>query len=191
MIVYDFFVYQNVYIDKLLSPVPENIRMNYAIRVTIDLDSKTITNRSLVPDNILSIEFPQFNHRFEGKRYKYGYALTYPFVTGSTIIKIDVDSPGGRNNKVFKPNGEISLSEPIFVERPGAKLEDDGVIVARGLDPSINKTRVYILDAKTLKKVGEVVGPTVVPFGFHNKFYTKMELGMKPGKVERKSRKRS
>jgi hypothetical protein len=179
MIAFDRDTYDTIYVETLLGSDALTAMNGRALRYTIDLDKKTVTNSSLLPDSI-SLEFSQINRNFEGKPYKYGYVVNGPFLAGNQILKIDVDTPSGQNNLKFKPASDtISLSEPFFVQKPGTKGEDEGVLVLRGLDTSINKSRVYVIDAKTMEQVGEIIAPTLVPFGFHERFYQKESLGIK------------
>jgi len=159
----------------------------HPLRFIIDLDTKIVTNRSILPENPTTIEFSQYNRVFEGRYNKFGYAVNHGYRVPSQIIKIDMDTPSGANNKYFTPKTDsISLGEPYYVPRPDAIDEDDGVIVTRGLDMSNNRTRVYVVDAKTMTQVGEILSPYYTPFGLHERFYTKkkcwalklvMELG--------------
>jgi len=169
---------------KALSQLSARFPTAHAYRFTLDLEKKSVSAKSIVPDDPCELEFPQFNHNFEGKQYKYGYAITDPYLAGNAIVKIDVDDPSGKNNKIFKPKSaeSIALLEPYFVQKPGSKEEDDGVIVTRGYDTTVNKTRVYVLDAKSLEQVGEILAPTDTPFGFHERFYLKESFGDKKTK---------
>ncbi len=72
----------------------------------------------------------------------------------------------------------MALAEPWFVSQPGSYQEDQGFIVVRGLDIDQNKALVYILDAKTMHLIYSTLAPASVPFGFHNRFYTRADLGM-------------
>lgn len=149
-------------------------------RFTIDLVTNTSTNISLVPENPVALEYTQFNHKFEGLRYKWGYGLYGGYARNSSIWKIDVDEHSGENNLIFYESFDISLGEPYFVARPEAVSEDDGVLLVRGLDVSLNKSRVFIVDALSMKKIGEIIAPDIVPFGFHNRYYSKADLNLPP-----------
>jgi len=180
MITYDDYAYDSLTINHLLSE--SDLYEGHVYRFKLDLDKNTVSANSLLPEDPSDVEFPQFNHNFEGKSYKYGYGITQPYKAGNAIIKIDMNDPSGKNNKLFHPKTDtIALLEPYFVQKPGTKDEDDGVIVSRGLDTSINKTRVYVLDAKTMEQVGEILAPSDVPFGFHERFYLKESFQLKDG----------
>ncbi|MCP3661673.1 MAG: carotenoid oxygenase family protein, partial [Gammaproteobacteria bacterium] len=52
--------------------------------------------------------------------------------------------------------------------------------MVRALDTSINKSAVFILDARTMIQIGKLDAPSPIPFGFHNKWFSKKSLGMTP-----------
>jgi len=186
MISYDEYAYDSLTIDRILAE--HGLYDGHAYRFKLDLEKSTVTATSLLPTDPSDVEFPQFNHNFEGKSYQYGYGITQPYKAGNAIIKIDMNDPSGKKNKIFHPRNteSIALLEPYFVQKPGTTGEDDGVIVSRGLDTSINKTRVYVLDAKTMEQVGEMLAPSDVPFGFHERFYLRESFDVK-GKAEKHS----
>lgn len=57
--------------------------------------------------------------------------------------------------------------EPLFVPRPGAGAEDDGVLLVHTLADDDAGSVVRVLDAATLEERAAVELPRVVPFGFH------------------------
>ena len=44
-------------------------------------------------------------------------------------------------------------SEPIFVARPGARTEDDGVLLTMALDAEHRHSSLIIIDAKNMKEL--------------------------------------
>lgn len=60
----------------------------------------------------------------------------------------------------------VSL-EPLFVPRPDASTEDDGVLLVHTLADDDAGSVVRVLDAATLQERAAVELPCVVPFGFH------------------------
>ena len=135
----------------------------------------------LIPQETISAEFSQFNHAFEGRKYRYGYVVLNPYAAGSQIMKIDMDDPSGRGNKFFKAGPTIAVSEPWFVANPGSREEDDGVLLIRGLDTATKRTPLLVVNAKTMEEAGRAEAHTPVPFGFHNRFYFKKDLGIPDG----------
>lgn len=181
MVVFDDSDYSGLELETLLNVSSiDQVPGSHLYRFTIDLLTNKTTNTSLLPVDNLPLEFPQFNHHYEGLKYRWSYLLYGGYIKNSSIWKIDVDDATGANNLIWNAGFDISLSEPYFVARPDATSEDDGVLVVRGLDVSINKTRVFVVDALTMTKIGEIIAPEVVPFGFHNRYYSKADLNLPP-----------
>lgn len=79
--------------------------------------------------------------------------------------------------------------------RPDASKEDDGVLIIRALDIAENKGLLFlqitllstgsgvllIIDATTMSEIGRAYVPISIPFGFHNRFFSKRELGIPEG----------
>lgn len=57
--------------------------------------------------------------------------------------------------------------EPLFVPRPQALAEDDGVLLVNTLADEDPGSVIRVLDASTLDELAAVLLPVVVPFGFH------------------------
>ena len=58
--------------------------------------------------------------------------------------------------------------EPVFVSRPGATDEGDGVLLSVVLDGAA--TFLLVLDAQSLDEVGRARVPHHIPFGFHGQY---------------------
>jgi beta,beta-carotene 9',10'-dioxygenase len=60
--------------------------------------------------------------------------------------------------------------EPVFVARPGAVDEDDGVVLSVVLDAAAASSYLLVLDARTLAESARALVPHHIPFGFHGLF---------------------
>lgn len=60
--------------------------------------------------------------------------------------------------------------EPLFVPRPGAQADDDGVLLVPTLAAGDASSVIAVLDAHTLQPLAELQAPQIVPFGFHAAF---------------------
>ncbi|KAI6241616.1 hypothetical protein M3Y99_00322000 [Aphelenchoides fujianensis] len=69
----------------------------------------------LIPQETISADFPQINHAFDGRHYKWAYMVEHPFAADNTILKINVEDPAGTQNKKFKTDPTLVLHEPWFV----------------------------------------------------------------------------
>ena len=59
------------------------------------------------------------------------------------------------------------IGEPLFVPRPGAVDEDDGVVLSVHNSVTDGGTQLCINDARDLKLVARLQSPVSLPYGFH------------------------
>jgi len=154
-----------------------NFQPAYAkrIEVPINRNDKSTSEvycqtKSLNPD--LPFDFPMINYfQNNGRDYKYVYGMNQDYNKPSSVIKMDVKNPRNFQEFVY---GEIDQvvepGEPIFVARPNAESEDDGVLLVKVL--SDKSDYLSILDAKNLKEVARADLPKGVQgaFTFHGFF---------------------
>lgn len=57
--------------------------------------------------------------------------------------------------------------EPLFVPRPGAPAEDDGVLLVPTLADDDASTVIGVVDAASMECRAQLHAPQVIPFGFH------------------------
>lgn len=115
-------------------------------------------------------EFPQINYRtHSGKPYRtvwgarIGDAVAGPWA--SEIVKVGVES-----GQLLRHQDDFTYGEPVFVPRPGASAEDDGVLLAVGSHPERELSRLCVLDASTLAPLASLSVPLSLPLGFHGNF---------------------
>ncbi|VDL70728.1 unnamed protein product [Nippostrongylus brasiliensis] len=181
MVVYDSHdpYVKYLYTDFLTSQLyPSTARI---LRFTLDLKQLRVMYNYLLPQETIAADFPNFNHKLEEKPYQWAYIVEYPFASGNAILKMNVDEPSGSRNRRFKADANVILHEPWFVAKPDARKEDDGVLLVRALDVNENKGLLLVIDAETMNEVGRAFVPISIPFGFHNRFYSKEELGLPEG----------
>ncbi|KAH7977796.1 hypothetical protein HPB49_003592 [Dermacentor silvarum] len=119
-------------------------------------------------------ELPRINNNRNGKPYKYTYSLSN--VEGEEhrafVSKLDVTTGDWLH---WERQGWFP-SEPVFVARPGAVEEDDGVILSSLLhEDDEKKLALVVLDAKTLEQLAlaEFHCPSSIPADFHGCFLEK------------------
>ncbi|EGT43206.1 hypothetical protein CAEBREN_11287 [Caenorhabditis brenneri] len=151
------------------------------LRFTLDSKKQRVMYNYLVPQETIAADFPQFNHGYEQKAYQWGYLVQHPFASGNSIIKINVDEPAGSRNLEFRAEPTLVLHEPWFVQKPDTKKEDEGVLLVRGLDTAENKGVLIVIDAEKMTELGRAYVPISIPFGFHNRFFSKKDLGLPEG----------
>jgi beta,beta-carotene 9',10'-dioxygenase len=118
-------------------------------------------------------EFPQINYRARhGKAYGTVWGARIGGVDGSggspyasEIVKVGVES-----GELLRHRDELTYGEPVFVPRPGASAEDDGVLLTVGSHPQREESRLSVLDARTLAPLASLSVPLSLPLGFHGNF---------------------
>lgn len=116
-------------------------------------------------------ELPRINHGRNGKLYKYSYSLSNvdDEEHRAFVSKLDVTTGDWMR---WEREGWFP-SEPVFVARPGAVEEDDGVILSSLLhEEDEKKLALVVLDAKTFKELAlaEFDCPSSIPADFHGWF---------------------
>ncbi|KAF7798314.1 hypothetical protein EIP86_009535 [Pleurotus ostreatoroseus] len=116
------------------------------------------------------IELPVVAPRAYHKPYRFAYGIHkkdprvhHTFADG--IIKLDMSAGPGASTVWSLP--EHTPSEPIFVPRPGAEAEDDGVLLSIVLDEQKARSAMVVLDAQSMTEVARAEMPEVFPIGFH------------------------
>lgn len=112
-------------------------------------------------------EMPTINRAYACRPYRYVYSAPSRGLStaiSDCIVKTDLHS---RDALVWAgPNGHTP-GEPIFVARPGATDEDDGVVLSVVLDGEGKRSYLMCLDAKTLTEIGRAEAEFAIPIGLH------------------------
>jgi len=106
--------------------------------------------------------------RFEEYRYAYAQSTDQPMESWpSELVKVDVRT--GETRTFGDEN--VDLSEPVFVPRPAGEAEDDGVVLAVGLDTAAAVSRLYVVDAAGMGELARATLPHALPYDFHGRFF--------------------
>lgn len=157
-----------LYFDRLLQvdggTMPPIEFRRYQIR-------EKISDVEAVPFGTLPFDMPRINYkRYSAKDYTYAYGWGYradkPNDFYNQLVKTDVKK---RQNKVWFED-DCYPGEPIFVARPGATAEDDGVVLTVVLDGKRRLSFLLIQDAQSFDEIARAYLPHILPFGFHGLF---------------------
>uniref|UniRef100_A0A0N5BYQ1 Carotenoid oxygenase n=1 Tax=Strongyloides papillosus TaxID=174720 RepID=A0A0N5BYQ1_STREA len=179
MIVYDTHdpyvkYFYSTFLTKHLYPSTARL-----LRFILDIKKFKVMYNYLLPQETISADFPQINHDYETSKYEWTYLVEYPYASDNAILKVNVQDPTGSQNIRYRADQSMSLHEPYFVPSPGAINEDDGVLLVRALDLSKNKASLLVINATTMKEIGRAYVGINIPFGFHNRFFSRQSLGLK------------
>lgn len=148
-------------VNKVNSYPSTQDSLSRLLRLKIDL-AKGVIGQTLTFDHF---EFPRLNESFRTKEYRYFYAL-HTQSRGHGLVKYDHQ---GSPKHWYQE--EAYAGEPVFVPRPQATSEDDGVLLSVVNDFKAKRSFLLILDAKNLEELARLTPPNIIPFGFHGQFF--------------------
>ena len=114
------------------------------------------------------VEFPSVNpdKRGEKHRYVWGTCAVRPTSQAQGLAKWDIDTG---DTLVWAELGG-AVNEPLFVPRPGADAEDDGILIATVIQPD-GKTALVMLDGRRHEVLARaVLTEGTMTIGFHGSF---------------------
>jgi len=136
-----------------------------ARRLTIDPATARAEVRELAEGNfeLPRTDYDRVNRR--PYRYAYGVGVKDPARSGfiDRLSKLDV----ARERLTHWTERGAYPGEPVFVRRPAARTEDDGVLLSVVLDASARTSYLLVLDARDLTEIARARVPHHIPFGFH------------------------
>ena len=134
-------------------------------RFTIDPASGEIASERLIDD---PIDLPRIDYgRCNERPYRYVWgAGTDGGGFFDRIVRGDVVA---RTSTTWS-EPDCWPGEPVFVSRPDASGEGDGVLLSVVLDGATSTSFLLVLDAATLAEIGRARVPHHIPFGFHGQY---------------------
>ncbi|XP_010213925.1 PREDICTED: beta,beta-carotene 15,15'-monooxygenase, partial [Tinamus guttatus] len=124
------------------------------------------------------IELPRINYDYNGKKYRYVFATGVQWSPVPTkIVKFNVQT----KETLHWTEDHCWPSEPIFVPRPDAKEEDDGVVLTCIVMSDPNKAPFLLaLDAKTFKELGRATVNVEMHLDLHGIFIPEKDMKTEP-----------
>jgi beta,beta-carotene 9',10'-dioxygenase len=156
-------VIEDLYLERLRQGKP--VAAPQLTRFRLGVADRSVS-RELLADG--EIELPRINYRRCNER-------PYRFVWGNAngdggwlerIVKIDTHD--GATLAWAQPG--CYPGEPVFVARPDAAGEDEGVLLSVVLDAAAETSFLLVLDAADLSELARASVPHHIPFGFHGQF---------------------
>lgn len=134
-------------------------------RFTISPGAGAVAGERLVDE---PIELPRIDYgRCNERPYRYAWgAGTDGSGFFDRIVRADLDE----RSTLTWSEADCWPGEPVFVARPDAAGEGDGVLLSVVLDGAAGASFLLVLDAATLSEVGRAAVPHHVPFGFHGQY---------------------
>ncbi|MFI4985589.1 MAG: carotenoid oxygenase family protein [Solirubrobacterales bacterium] len=156
-------VIEDLYLDRLREGKP--VATAQLTRFRLRPADRSVSRTPLADTNI---ELPRINYgRCNERPYRYVWGVgDGPNGWLEQVVK--VDTTDGESLSWSEPG--CYPGEPVFVARPDAEREDDGVLLSVVLDASAGTSFMLVLDACDLGEIARAAVPHHIPFGFHGQF---------------------
>ncbi|RUS87640.1 hypothetical protein EGW08_004625 [Elysia chlorotica] len=118
-------------------------------------------------------ELPKINYDYNGVKYRYCYGTTGHAQRRKQLTKLDLQE---KCVLTYDVPDNLTPGEPVFIPRPGATKEDDGVIVSTLVANNNDvQSSLVILDAKSFQELSRASLPEDIKmsFTFHGNFTNK------------------
>jgi beta,beta-carotene 9',10'-dioxygenase len=134
-------------------------------RYTIDLESGGVRREPLAEG---TVELPRIDYgRRNARDYRFAYFAGADGGWLDRLVKVDVVE--GTRREWSEPG--CFPGEPVFVRRPDASAEDDGVVLSVVLDSRAGRSFLLVLDGGSFEELARAEAPHHIPFGFHGQYF--------------------
>jgi len=134
------------------------------VRYEIDLRRERI-DRSRLYDG--GMELPRIVRSKIGRQHRYAFGQATDRNGANGLVKVDCET--GTAQEWWERS--VFVEEPLPIQHPDPDGEDDGVVLATGLDVEREQTMLLVFDAATLSIEARAFLPHPEPFGFHGRFF--------------------
>ena len=128
------------------------------------------------------IEGPRINDKYLTNpelQYVYAWTSTRNSNIPNSLVKVDLTDGEVLSWKDETDEFSVYIGEPVFIAAPNAVAEDDGVVIAAGVQydadllESANSSFLLVLNATTMEELGRASREGItLPFAFHTQFYS-------------------
>jgi beta,beta-carotene 9',10'-dioxygenase len=160
-------IIDQLYLARLRAGVPVNAT-GRLMRYRLPLGSAAAISSAELAGEML--ELPRIDYaRCAGRPYRYvwgaGRSQGGDFL--DSIVRIDLADGGTRT---WYAEGCFP-GEPVFVARPDAEQEGEGVLLSVVLDARRGASFLLVLDAQSLTEIARAECPHHIPFSFHGNYF--------------------
>src|SRR5208282_1010832 len=132
-------------------------------RVTLEeVTASKSVGTAVITTTSLVLELPTISpsNLLRPNKFAYGTSNRGLSSLWDSIVKVDLEAlhenpsnpPEGTIKRYERP--KCTPSEPIFVPRPGAMKEDDGVVLMIELDGVKGRSALVVIDAQSFEEIG-------------------------------------
>lgn len=134
-------------------------------------------SRAQAEDLGASMEFPQPSRpRGSGRASRFGWGADRGPAAPEGFFDLTVKVDLATGERRTWQRGDAVQLEPVFVPRPGATAEDDGVLCVPTLADDDPGSVIAVLDAAAMRPLAWLRLPVVAPFAFHGVFRARVDV---------------
>lgn len=162
--------------NMLYHPDTDADKANFVMkRVRLNLLTKAVVvedwpNERGIP-MLNTADFPIINNDYTGYKNRFAYGWISIDYWKQTLLKKDLEN--SMNDKTWSRPSHYP-GEVFFIPRPGAKDEDDGVVVTIVFDGEKKQSYLLLLDGQTFSELNWSYLPYNVPFSFHGNWFPEL-----------------
>jgi beta,beta-carotene 9',10'-dioxygenase len=166
----DVGIIQSLYLDALRGEAGKSmLSAGQLRRYKLDLTGNTVSYRVVAKD---PIELPRINYtKCNTNNYKFVYGTgsdaIHPENFLDRLVKINVQT----GKATIWKQRDCYPGEPIFIEKPNAQEEDEGIVLSVVLNSAKHNSFLLLLDATTFQELCRAEVPHHIPFGFHGQYF--------------------
>ncbi|KAH6969157.1 torulene oxygenase [Fusarium avenaceum] len=151
---------------KNCAPTLTRYRFTLPLTPTPDMTFSTDAEQVLAIPSPHAGELPSIHPLRVGKLYRYVYSAALRGLTTvvDALVKTDLDTGDAL---IWSGPAGHTPGEPVFVPRPGAEDEDDGIIFSLVVDGVAETAYILCLDGKTMEEMGRAEAEFTIGQGFH------------------------
>lgn len=171
-------IVSSFYLHRLSNPNMA-LPLGHLRRYRVPLNGKRATHETISSE---CVELPRYDQeRLNARPYQFLYAMSMrqdaPAGMYNQLVKLDVQSGA------VKRWHEAGCwpGEAVFVRRPDAQSEDDGVVLSIVLDSDKRESFLLALDAQSFTEIARATLPEPVLLGFHSEFFEEVVVGARDG----------
>jgi beta,beta-carotene 9',10'-dioxygenase len=159
----DASIIEDLYLDRLRDGTP--VKVGGLTRFRLRPSDRSVSASRLSEEDL---ELPRINYgRCNERPYRYVWGNSGgPTGWLERILKVDTTD----GSAISWSQLGCYPGEPVFVARPEAESEDDGVLLSVVLDGAAERSFLLVLDAANLAEVAQAEVPHHIPLSFHGQF---------------------
>jgi carotenoid cleavage dioxygenase-like enzyme len=150
-------IIEDLYLERLRAGKPAS--RAHLRRFRLSVGDRHVTSRPLGEG---WVELPRINYAHcNGRCHRFVWGVDAASGWIDRIMRVDTEAETATH---WSQTG-CYPGEPVFVARPNADREDDGVLLSVVLDAGRGTSALLVLDAQTLEQVARAEVPTTFPSG--------------------------